>query len=44
MVWDSWCFEDLEEKDCSTSKSINDGGVCRTAPTTPGLKYTGRNI
>ena len=41
MAWDLWCFEDLEEKDRSIDQSINqlinDRGVCRTAPATPGL-------
>ena len=37
MVWDLWCFEDLEEKDRLLNQSVNDGGVCRTAPTTSGL-------
>ena len=37
MVWDLWYSEDLEEKDCSLTQSMNDGGVCRTAPATPGL-------
>ena len=37
MFWDLWWFEDLEEKDRWLSRSISDGGVCRTAPATPGL-------
>ena len=37
MVWDLWCFEDLEEKDESISELISDRGVCRTAPATLGL-------
>ena len=37
MVWDLWCIEDLEEKDDLLDRSISDGGVCRTAPATPGL-------
>ena len=37
IVWNLWLFEDLEEKDESISELINDGGVCRTAPATPGL-------
>ena len=37
MVWDLWWFEDLEEKDWLLDQLINDGGVCRTAPATPGL-------
>ena len=37
MVWDLWCFEDLEEKDQLLNQSVNDGGVCRTAPARPGL-------
>ena len=36
MVWDLWYFEDLEEKDRSVNDFINDKGVCRTAPATPG--------
>ena len=40
MVQDLWCFEDLEEKDDSINQSITDGGVCRTAPATPGLLNT----
>ena len=35
--WDLWCFEDLEEKDDWLTETINDKGVCRTAPATPGL-------
>ena len=42
MVWDLWCFEDLEEKDRLLNQSVNDGGVCRTAPATPGLLNTDR--
>ena len=37
MVWDLWCFEDLEEKDETINQLNYDGGVCRTAPATPGL-------
>ena len=41
MVWDLWCFEDLEEKDrCidqSVNELINDGDDCRTALATLGL-------
>ena len=37
MVWDLWCFEDLEEKDRSVNQLISDRGVYRTAPATPGL-------
>ena len=37
MVWDLWCFEDLEEKDHSISELIGDRGVCKTAPATRGL-------
>ena len=33
-VWEFWCFEYLEEKDDLLNESINDGGVCRTAPAT----------
>ena len=33
------CLEDLEEKG-SLSKWVNDKGVCRTAPATPGLLIT----
>ena len=36
-VCDLWYFEDLEEKDDSVNESINDEGVYRTAPATPGL-------
>ena len=37
MVWDLWCFEDVEEKERWLNQSVNDGGVCRTAPATPVL-------
>ena len=41
MIWDLWYFEDLEEKDYLLHQSVNqlvsDGGVCRTALSTPGL-------
>ena len=37
MAWDLWCFEYLEEKSDLINQLINDGGVCRTAPATPGL-------
>ena len=37
MVCDLLCFEDLEEKDRCLKQSVIDGGVCRTAPATPGL-------
>ena len=37
MVWELWCFEDLEEKDRSVNQLSTDRGVCRTAPATPGL-------
>ena len=38
MVWDSCCFEDLEERIAHlNNQSVNYGGVCRTAPATPGL-------
>ena len=40
MVWDLWCIEDLEEKDDLLDQLISDGGVCRTAPATPGLLMT----
>ena len=40
MDWDLWFFEDLEEKHELISELINDGGVCRTAPATPGLLIT----
>ena len=33
MVWDSWGFKDLEEKNHSISELVNDGGVCRTGYT-----------
>ena len=35
----TWLFrqQDLEEKDESVNEVISDGGVCRTAPATPGL-------
>ena len=32
MVWDLWCVEDLEEIDQLLNQSVNDRGVCRTAP------------
>ena len=37
MVWDLWCFEELEKKNESINQSVNDGGVCRTARATLGL-------
>ena len=37
MVWDLWCFEDLEEKDQLLDQSMNYKGDCRTASATPGL-------
>ena len=37
MVCDLWYSEDLEEMDHSVTDSINNKGVCRTAPATPGL-------
>ena len=40
-VWKLVCFEDLEEKSDIVSllnnQLISEGGVCRTAPATPGL-------
>ena len=36
-IWESWCFEDFEEKDDWLNESINDKGVSRAAPATPGL-------
>ena len=35
-VWEWMCFEDFEEKDHWLSQSVNDDGVCRTAPASPG--------
>ena len=40
MIWDLWCFEDLEEKGVLMNESMNDKGVCRTTPATPGLLKT----
>ena len=40
MVWDRQCLEDYERKDDLISKSMSDGGDCRTAPATPGLFNT----
>ena len=41
MVWDLWCFEDLEENDDWLNEWITESvtyeGDCRTAPATPGL-------
>ena len=37
ICWDSWCFEDLEEQDCSLNQSVNDRGAYWTA----GPGYTG---
>ena len=37
MVWEWRRFEDSEEKADSVNQSMNDKGVCRTAPATPGL-------
>ena len=31
------CFEDWEEKGDSVNESLNDKGICRTAPATLGL-------
>ena len=39
-VCDLWNYEDLEEKAHWVTELINDGGVCRTAPATPGLLNT----
>ena len=43
-VWEWRYFEDFEEKgdspNQSVSESMNDKGVCRTAPATPGLLIT----
>ena len=40
-VWYIWCSKYLKEKDDQLTdlinQSINDSGVCRTAPATPGL-------
>ena len=36
-VWERQCFEDWEEKDDSVTELINNEGVRRTAPATPGL-------
>ena len=36
-VRDLLCLEGWEEKDPSMYQSINDKGVCRTAPATPGV-------
>ena len=36
MIWDLWCFEDLEEKNNWLNQWINDGGVCTKALTTAG--------
>jgi hypothetical protein len=40
MVWQQQCFEDWEEKDDGLTRWINDEGVCRIAPATPGLLNT----
>ena len=37
MVWDRQCLEDSERKDQRINESMNDKGVYRTAPATPGL-------
>ena len=37
MVWDLWCFEELEGKHRSVTQSVNYKGDCRTALATPGL-------
>ena len=39
-VWFLWYFEDLEETADWLTDSINNEGVCRTAPATPGLLNT----
>ena len=36
-VWELWYFEDLEEEDRLLTELMNDEGVYRTAPATPGL-------
>ena len=36
-AWKLWRFEDWEEKDDLINYLLNDKGVCRTAPATPGL-------
>ena len=37
MVWDRQCLENSEQKYHSMNESMNDEGVFRTAPDTPGL-------
>ena len=37
MVWDLWCFEELEKRDELICQSVNDRGVCRTARVSFGL-------
>ena len=39
-VWERQCFEEWEEKDHRVTCLINDKGVCKTAPATPGLLNT----
>ena len=40
-VWDRQCLEDFERKDHrlneSANESVNDEGVCRKVPATPGV-------
>ena len=37
MICDLWFSEDVEEKMTHLVNQLTDGGVCRTAPATPGL-------
>ena len=40
MVWDAWCFEDLDEM----GHLLTNGGVCRTALATPGLLHIHKKL
>ena len=40
MVWDLRSFEDLEEKYYLVDQLVNEEGISRTAPATPGLLIT----
>ena len=43
MVWVRHYLEDSEQKDESTNELINDEGVYRTTPATPGLLIISMN-
>ena len=43
-VWERQCFKDWEEMEDLDTEWINYKGVCRTAPATPGLFFTGKRL